>query len=116
MSSDPNINKILGMRLRKIRNEKDLTREMLSEKIDVSSRFLADVESGKVGISLITLKNICEVLNVSADYMIGLSCENNSEELSNIETTIKRIDPKHLPYLAEIISSFYSATKHTKKE
>lgn len=67
------INVILGKNVRRARNKMNLTREKLAEEINVSPRFLADVESGKTGVSLSTLKNICLVLNISADNLLGIT-------------------------------------------
>lgn len=111
MSTNPDINITLGSRLKKIRMQKRITREELSEKIDVSSRFLADVEAGKVGISLTTLKNLCISLNVSSDYLIGTDNNEKSDTLYEIENIIKRTDKKYLPHLLKIISAFYDTTE-----
>ncbi len=117
MSTDPNINKTLGNRIKTIRIKQKLTRESLAEKIDVSSRFLADVEAGKTGVSLATLKNICETLNVSSDYLLGLLPDDDEKNFSNLEVLINRIDKEKMQYLIEIVSSFHSATKkHFKSE
>lgn len=114
MSTDPNINIMLGAKLKKIRNEQKITREALSEMIDISSRFMADVESGKVGVSLATLKKICRVLGVSADYLLGLTeNEENSGEYERIVNRIRQTDIKHLPYLEEIITAFVNAVEVT---
>lgn len=109
MSTDPNINKILGERLKETRTTKRITREMLAEKIDVSARFLADVETGKVGISLATLKNICECLNVSADFLLGNISNKSNCEIYELNSIINRIDKQYIPYLTTMVSSFYDA-------
>ena len=61
----------VGERTRLRRNAIGLTRERLAELIGVSPRFLADVESGKVGVSLATLKRMCTALECTADFLIG---------------------------------------------
>lgn len=109
MSTNPNINKILGERLKEIRTTKKITREMLAEKIDVSARFLADVETGKVGISLSTLKNICESLDISADFLLGNTSNKDDCEIYELNSIINRIDKRYIPYLTTIVSSFYDA-------
>lgn len=110
MSTNPDINITLGSRLKKIRTQKKITREELAEKIDVSSRFLADVEIGKVGISLSTLNNLCKALNVSSDYLIGIKNDETTHEYNEINNFIARIDKKYLPHLLKIISAFYDLT------
>lgn len=76
------VNVVLGERTRARRNMLKITRENLAEKINVSPRFLADVESGKVGVSIETLKNLSIALNVSCDYLLGVS--NTADDLSDL--------------------------------
>lgn len=45
----------------------------LAEKIGVSKQCVSDYKSGKSVPSLETLYLICKVLDVSADYLLGLS-------------------------------------------
>lgn len=45
----------IGKRIRCERERVRMTREYLSEQIDVTPRFLADVERGYVGVSVPTL-------------------------------------------------------------
>lgn len=81
------INVTLGEGIKRQRKDLKITREQLAELINVSPRFLADVESGKVGVSLQTLKTLCEVLHSSADYFLGLTKTN----FSKAETLISKI-------------------------
>lgn len=112
MATNADINITLGKRLKNIRMQKHITREMLAEKIDVSSRFLADVEAGKVGLSLSTLKNICNYLGVSSDYLLDLS-QNIAEYSEKYEllNRISRIDEKYVTYLNRIVTAFTEAIK-----
>ncbi|MBQ7760544.1 MAG: helix-turn-helix transcriptional regulator [Clostridia bacterium] len=91
------INIILGERIKARRKDVRLTREQLAEKINVSVRFLADVESGKVGVSLSTLKMLCDTLNVSADYLLGVS-----EHIDVGASLIKKIEKLPLDCLNSI--------------
>lgn len=112
MTTSADINKTLGERLRNIRMKKRITREALAEKIDVSTRFLADVESGKVGISLVTLRNICRYLGVSSDYLLGLA-ETGSEysEKAELINRVSRADEKYIQSLNKIVTAFLEATE-----
>ena len=112
MATNADINITLGKRLKDIRMQKHITREMLAEKIDVSSRFLADVESGKVGLSLSTLKNICNYLGVSSDYLLDLSQGiTEYSEKSELINRIERTDEKYIPHLNKIVTAFIEALK-----
>ncbi|MDE7390013.1 MAG: helix-turn-helix domain-containing protein [Lachnospiraceae bacterium] len=107
------INKILGERVKECRKNKGYTREAFAETISVSTRFLADVESGKVGVSISTLKNMALELNVMSDYLIGISSAENSEDLirNGIISKIKLIDSKYLKDIDTILDCIISIAK-----
>ncbi len=88
------VNVTLGERIRARRNMLNMTRESLAEKINVSPRFLADVESGKVGVSIETLKNLSVALGASCDYLLGVESKNESvSEL--VKTELAKLPPKY---------------------
>jgi transcriptional regulator with XRE-family HTH domain len=113
MTELKDINITLGNNIKDIRKKISLTREKLAEKINVSPRFLADVESGKVGVSLSTLKNLCYALNVSADYLLGTSCFNDkSLYLNSIENKLRNMDLQTLKNLDTIIDCIIDIEKN----
>ncbi len=97
------VNIILGERIRLGRKANNLTREKLAELIDVSPRFLAEVESGKVGVSLQTLKNLSIALSASTDYLLGLDNEKKLSQLEVLWSQLAGIDEKYLPLLSAIV-------------
>ena len=108
MSSNAEINICLGNKLQKIRKSQGFTREKLAEKLGVSSRFLADVESGKVGVSVSTLKNIAIVTGVSTDFLLDLTDESNSD-IDEITNRILRLDKLHMHHLKSIVREYCDA-------
>lgn len=64
------INLDVGARLRACRERAHLTREAFAEQVGITPRFVADIECGRVGASLTTLKRACEVLGASADEIL----------------------------------------------
>lgn len=112
MATNSDINIALGEKVKNIRLENNVTREILTENIDVSSRFLADVESGKVGVSLSTLKNICKYLGVSSDYLLNLTESNEKySEKTGLVNRINQLDEKYIPELNKIVIAFTEATR-----
>ena len=61
----------MGKRIRKRRESMDMNRESLAELLEVSPQFIADIEYGNKGISIKRLYMLCQVLNVSADYVLA---------------------------------------------
>lgn len=115
MSSNPKINIDLGNKLQKIRKRQGLTREKLAEKLGVSPRFLADVESGKVGVSVSTLKNIAIVTGTSSDFLLGLTDENDSD-IDEIINRITRLDKSNIHHLKNIVREYCNAVDEFQDE
>lgn len=62
--------KEMGLRIKNQRNSLHLTREQLSETINISSHYLYEIESGKKTASLKILLAISQKLNISIDYIV----------------------------------------------
>ena len=107
MSSDPKLNLPLGQKIKALRAEQGITRERLAEQVGVSARFLADVEAGKVGLSLPTLVNLCRTLGTSADYLLGLTGEPSPWE--ELGARLRQTDPQYLPGLRKVVQAYLEA-------
>lgn len=97
------VNVTLGERVKLVRNTNKITREKLAELIDVSPRFLAEVEAGKVGVSLQTLKNISFALSTTSDYLLGLDNESKLGQLEIINSQLTTLDEKFYPLIFTLI-------------
>lgn len=104
---DKDYNLMVGLRIREIRESMHLSREKFSEKCDISTSFLSDVERGKKSLTAKTIYKICTACNISADYIvighkegfdkdIGIEILNsfNKEQLEHIINILLEI--KHL--------------------
>lgn len=89
------------MRIRKAREELGYTREKFAEKLDVSVSYLAELERGRTGISVKMLVKVCNVLGLSADYVLF---GNERQEDTLRLDAIHRIDEKYLPLLDKVIA------------
>lgn len=63
----------IGQRLKKILNDRGMMQKELAEKIGVSEMVISRYIHGGRIISVPILIEICKALNVSADYLLGLS-------------------------------------------
>lgn len=83
------------------------TREKFAEKLDVSVSYLAELERGRTGISVKMLVKVCNVLGLSADYVLfGTERDDDTLRADNI----RRIDDKYLPLLDKVITELLSLT------
>lgn len=62
---------MLGIRLKKLRNEKKLTQKQLAEKINVTHVSISGYESGNRSPDTDTLKRLADFFGVSTDYLLG---------------------------------------------
>lgn len=62
---------LMGERIRRCRELKSMTREQLAECLDVSVKFLADIERGSKGMSLYNFCALIQILDTSADYLLS---------------------------------------------
>ena len=60
----------MGRRIQRSRKAAKLTQMQFSEKIGVSPQYVSDLERGLVGCSVSTLIKMCDVLDVSADFIL----------------------------------------------
>lgn len=89
------------MRIRKAREDLGYTREKFAEKLDVSVSYLAELERGRTGISVKMLVKVCNVLGLSADYVLfGNERQDDALRLDSIH----RINEKYLPLLDKVIA------------
>ena len=87
-------------RIRKARESMGYTREKFAEKLEVSVSYLAELERGRTGISVKMLIKVCNVLGLSADYVLfGTERDTDGLRADNIH----RIDNKYLPLLDQVI-------------
>ena len=64
---------IFGARLKEIRKAKNMSQAELAEAVGTSQSRIADYEAGKTFPTVPVIIRIAKFLNVSADYLLGLT-------------------------------------------
>ena len=96
------------MRIRKAREDLGYTQEKFAELLDVSVSYMAEVERGRTGISVKMLTKICNVLGLSADYI--LFGEGRNEDTLLLDK-IHRVDDKYLPLLDRMLTELLALSE-----
>lgn len=94
---------VIGGRIKKARKAKNMTQDVLSEKLDVSIAFLSRIERGSSQINLKRLSQICEILEVTeGDILNGVS--NNSSKYLDKEFSelLQRCNPRKQKLIYEL--------------
>ena len=67
-------NAILGQNIKDIRKGLNLTQEDFAEQLNLNPQFISQVETGKVGISVDNVINICNTAKRSEERRVGKEC------------------------------------------
>lgn len=70
MAFDAVVNREIGLRLRTLREQRALTRDRLAACADISAQFLADIETGRKGMTVQTLRKLALALGCTADEIV----------------------------------------------
>lgn len=104
----------IGTRIRECRELMGYTREQLAEKINVSPRFVYDIELGNKGMSVETLSKIGQALDVPVDYILfGRQAENMPISPETL-ALIQQCPDNKMTNLNEIIKNFIQAVNSKK--
>lgn len=60
----------IGDRVKEVREAKNLTQLQLAEMMEVSEQTIGNIERGAKGTRLANFIKLCEMLEVSADYLL----------------------------------------------
>ena len=81
MKDNADIKKLLGRRIKELRESKDLTQEQLAEKIGIGHRNLSKIECGNNFVTSETLSKIISALQVEAKDLFDFNHKNDKEIL-----------------------------------
>ena len=81
MIENVEIKKLLGKRIKEIRNKRGFTQEYLAEQIGVGQRNLSKIECGNSFVTSETLANIVKALNIEAKELFDFNHNADKEDL-----------------------------------
>lgn len=97
----------IGQRIRKHRERSHLSQEQLAERADVSSQTISTAETGKKRLRVENIIKICEVLEISPDYL--LLGEISPQDLIILSEKLSQLTPGQYRHLEDIIDGYISA-------
>ena len=114
MREKKEINIQIGEQVKYAREQAKLTQEQLAEHIEVSPQYISDLERGVVGISIPTLKRLCETLHIKSDQI--LFSEKPENDISAITEKFKQLPKEQFDILSDIINKFIEAINIEKQQ
>ena len=97
-----------GGRIQAQRMALRLTQEQLSERMDCSHRFIADIERGAVGMSVETLVKACTALKTSPNRLLcdDAQGEYPSSELGWLVPSLENLTPRQRETAIDILRAY----------
>ena len=102
---------IIGRRIANLRKTSQMTQAELSEKIDISEKYMSRIERGKQLPSIVIVAKICEVLHVSADELLSQSNVYNNNK--GVQDDIYNLSKYEQDQIIEIIKIIINIKNHT---
>lgn len=100
--ADRELNSMVGNRIREARSKAGVTQQDFAEYLDMSTKYIANVEAGRHGITLATLKRICELLPVSSEWLL-FGEERGGNEIDFLQEQLKLLKPEELDEICEVV-------------
>ncbi len=96
----------LGARIQEIRKSKNITQEVLAEKIDIDKPNLSNIECGKRFMTAETLERIAKALGVEEKELFDFGHIKDREEIIDyLKQIITNADEKELRYIYKVVTS-----------
>lgn len=110
------MDKMIGKRICQARKAKQLTQEDLSDLSGLSVSAISRIETGNNSTSLKTLKRLCDILDVSLNYLLyDLLSEQQTSLLSPVVSDIvaltKPLDESQQQFILDFIKVYISHSR-----
>lgn len=94
----------IGARLKQARMEKNLSQQQLAEAADISVSFLSNLENGRQTMNIKTLSSLLDILNISADWLLGNSTDSaNHAAALEIEKELASCTPRERDTILRLV-------------
>lgn len=92
----------IGRRIQARRKQQGLTQEQLADRMNVSIQMVSNLERGNKAIKIENLINLCQILNVSTDYILtGKETQNDFHALTERIQKLSQTNRKMIEMLVD---------------
>ena len=100
----------VGRQIKKAREVAGYTQDKFAEMIGMGTKNVSAIERGVVGVSLSTVKKICETLCISSDFLIMDEPSNKDiDRLDFLVGRLKRLSPQQFNLAVDINNKLLEA-------
>ena len=106
----------IGKKIQTARLIKGLTQEQLAEKCNVSTNHISSVETGHSNCSFSLMILICNVLDITPNYIFSNFISNKNDDIEAIDKdvllTYLKLKPQGKKFIDNAITQLYDIQKH----
>ena len=111
----------MGKRIRERRELLKMSRDELARRLDVTSKFIADLEYGEKGASVKNLYRLKQILGVSVDYLMDGNPSNQNETeprkmLNDIMGSLSVCNVKQLRVMEQIARLYIEGVVNNEED
>ena len=89
----------IGERIRRARRNKGMSQSKLAELLQISETHMSDIERGKSCGSMLIIRKLATILEVSADWLLLIDNENSSRQSDDeLSSLLKEFTSTELEY------------------
>lgn len=99
---------LLGSRIREARMLQKLTQQELAEMVNISKRYLSDLENGRVNPSFDVLCAITRQLNISLDAIVYDDFRDLDRRMREITIAVSKYDQRYHNYFLNMLEAIVS--------
>lgn len=97
----------IGANIKHEREKAGYTQDVLSEKVGIGVKSLSAIERGTIGISLTTLRKICQVLSIPSDFL--LFGDTPKRDVQDIAQCLERLSDKEYEIASDVLRKLLEA-------
>ena len=105
MRDKKEINIQIGNKIKAARERAGLTQQEFGELVSLGTKNVSDVERGVAGITVSTLKRICEKLSISSDFI--LFGDNEKNDVAYLSEKLKRLTPEQFKIIETLLNQIF---------
>ena len=105
MRDKKEINIQIGNKIKTARERAGLTQQEFGELVSLGTKNVSDIERGVAGITVSTLKRICEKLSISSDLI--LFGDNEKNDVAYLSEKLKRLTPEQFKIIETLLNQIF---------
>ena len=110
MRAKKELNIEVGARIKQARENAGLTQERFAELVSLATKNVSDIERGVVGVSLGSLKRICETLSISSDSILfGVSGDRGANDPARLVERLGNLPDAQYELAVDMVNKLLEA-------